>query len=63
MQSAVLLQAPKVTVTEFLKNFFYTAVGAEADTNSHELNVLQMKVSVIFTSTMCSCLCSAYKLK
>ncbi len=41
--TTTLPQAPHVTVRDFLKNFFYTSVGAQSDVNSHELNVLQMK--------------------
>ena len=53
----VLSQAPHVTVRDFLTNFFYTAVSAQADVNSHELNVLQMKACVI-RFTLATVICS-----
>ena len=41
-----MLQAPQVTVKEFLQNHFFTSVEAETDVDYRELNVLQMKVCV-----------------
>ena len=41
-----MLQAPQVTVKEFLQNHFFTSVEAETDIDDRELNVLQMKVLV-----------------
>ena len=52
--TTVLLQAPLVTVKEFLKNFFNTTVGAEADVDTRELNVLQMKACVTSVAAVCA---------